>query len=341
MDREPGVGVDVGTAFLVRAQKEGQEIKFKKERDAFFAMEASDTTKNVLEMTGAPTIEDVASNQIYVVGEDALKMATMINGELRRPLKGGVISNKEPEAIKILQALLESLVGKAKTEGESLHYTVPAAPVNADFEITYHENILNSIFKNLGYTPKSINEALCIVYSQLADKRLTGISCSFGSGMSNVCLAMMGIPAVTFSIVGGGDYIDSNTSKAVVGKRISQITSRKEKGINIVSPDPSDQIEVALSIYYKSLIKNVVRGFAAAVSNAEKIPDFQEPVTIAVAGGTSLAGGFMDVLKEEFAAVKLPFEIDEFRHAKDPLFAVSDGALKASLIEERKKQNKK
>lgn len=340
MARELGVGVDVGTAFLVRAQMEGQEVKFKKERDAFFAMEASDTTKSVLEMTGAPTIEDPSSNQIYVVGEDALKMATMINGELRRPLRGGVISNKEPEAIKILQALLESLVGKAQTEGEILHYTIPAAPVNADFDIVYHESILNSIFENMGYSPKSINEARCIVYSQLVDKRLTGVAMSFGSGMSNVCLAIMGMPAVTFSIVGGGDSIDQGAQKAVVGKRLSQITARKEKGINILNPDPKDTTEVALSIYYKSLIKNVVKGFAAAVNSADKIPEFQEPVTIAVAGGTSLAGGFMDVLKEEFSNVKLPFEIGEFKHAKDPLFAVSDGALKASLIEERKKLKK-
>lgn len=336
-DKQLGVGVDVGTAFLVKAALDGNEVKFKKERDAFFSMEISDTTKNVLEMTNVPFIEDPETNQIYVVGEEALKLGTMIDGTLRRPLKGGVISNKEREAIKILQSLIESLVGKAKQEGETLHYTVPAAPINADFDIVYHESVLNSIFTNLGYNPKPINEALCIVYSQLVSKRLTGATLSFGSGMSNVCLSMMGIPAVTFSIVGGGDSIDQGAQKAVVGKRLTQITSRKEKGINIVNPDPKDDVEVALSIYYKSLIKNVVKGFANAVNTAEKVPTFQEPITVVVAGGTSLAGGFMEVLKEEFNLVKLPFEIGEIVHAKDPLYAVADGALKASLIEEKKK----
>lgn len=336
-EEQLGVGVDVGTAFLVKAHLEGKEVKFKKERDAFFSMEISDTTKNVLEMTNVPFIEDPELKQIYVVGEEALKLGTMIDGQLRRPLKGGVISNKEREAIKILQTLIESLVGKAKVQGETLHYTVPAAPVNADFDIVYHESVLNTIFTNLGYSPKPINEALCIVYSQLVAKRLTGISISCGAGMSNVCLSMMGIPAVTFSIVGGGDSVDQGAQKAVVGKRLSQITSRKEKGINIVAPNPKDDVEVALSIYYKSLIKNIVRGFANAVNSAEKVPNFQDPITIVVAGGTSLAGGFMEVLKEEFDSVKLPFEIDEIVHAKDPLYAVADGALKASLIEEKKK----
>jgi actin-like ATPase involved in cell morphogenesis len=336
-ERTPGVGVDVGTAFLVRATDTQGEIKFRKERDAFFSMEASDATRNVLELTGAAFIEDESEDQLYVIGEQALQMATMIQGELRRPLSGGVISNKEREAIKILDTLISTLVGPASVEGETLHYTVPANPANADFDIVYHENILNSIFNKLGYDPKPINEALCIAYSQLIKDKLTGITISMGSGMTNFCLTFLGMPAVQFSIVGGGDSIDRGATKAVVGRRQSQVTARKEKGINILTPDPSDDIEVALSIYYKNLIEQVVKGFAHAVKTAEKVPNFPEAVPVVIAGGTSLAGGCIEYFENQLRAQKLPFEIGEVRHAPDALYTVADGALKASLIEERKK----
>lgn len=156
--------------------------------------------------------------------------------------------------------------------------------------------------------------------------------------MSNVCLSVMGIPAVTFSIVGGGDSIDRGASKSVVGYSVPKVVARKEKGINILSPNPTDDVEVALSIYYKNLINNVIKGFFSAVTKAEKVPAFDKPIEVVVAGGTSLAGGFLEYFNQQLTTFDFPFEISQCRLAKDPILAVSHGALKAALIKEKKKQ---
>jgi len=334
--RSSGVGLDVGTAFLVKAEQVNNEVVYTKERDAFFSLDASDETLGVLDMIGASYIKD--DKLLYVVGEEALRIATMMTGNLQRPLRNGVISNQEREAIPILREIIKGLVGPAQYDGECISYTVPAAPVNADFDIVYHENIINMILTDLGYDPQSVNEAQCVVFSELANEKFTGIAISCGAGMSNVSLSMMGIPAVTFAIVGGGDWVDQNAAKAITGYTVPKVTARKEKGINILSPSQTDDVEIALSIYYKSLIDNIVKGFHNAVVNAEKIPTFMDPISIVVAGGTSLAGGFTDYLKTVIAKYDFPFEIKEVRHAQNALYTVSDGALRAALIRERKKR---
>ena len=44
-----------------------------------------------------------------------------------------------------------------------------------DNDTVYHEGIVSSIIKKLGYTPHPMNEAHAIVYSELAEHDFTGI----------------------------------------------------------------------------------------------------------------------------------------------------------------------
>ena len=55
------------------------------------------------------------------------------------------------------------------------------------------------MLEDLGYDVRAINEGLAVVLAELVANDFTGVGISFGGGMCNVCLAYLGLPAVTFS----------------------------------------------------------------------------------------------------------------------------------------------
>ena len=91
-----------------------------------------------------------------------------------------------------------------------------------------------------------MNEARAICYSELTDEGFTGLSISFGAGMSNASLTYFGKPTVEFSVSKGGDWIDSNSAMAI-GERAAKMTALKEKGIDILKPQ--DRHEESLAIF--------------------------------------------------------------------------------------------
>ena len=110
--------IDIGTSFIVGAEiKDGKEV-FTSERDAFFSMPKEDFAEEMLHDAGAKYL--LKGDQIYVVGEDALKYC-MITGKqesYRRPMKKGVLNPGEEEAVPLLEKLIEGIVGKPAFPGE-------------------------------------------------------------------------------------------------------------------------------------------------------------------------------------------------------------------------------
>ncbi|MEK6949440.1 MAG: hypothetical protein AABX34_04410, partial [Nanoarchaeota archaeon] len=167
-----GKGLDIGTAFLVGAEKEGNEIVFRTQRNAFFEVEKNDFTKNMLDNSKVKYI--IKEDKLYVVGDEALEFANIFNKETRRPLSSGVISPKEKEALPMVELIIKTVLENPSCEGEVVYYSVPGEPIDANFNIIYHERILNGFLKKIGYTPKPINEGYAIVLSELANNGFTG-----------------------------------------------------------------------------------------------------------------------------------------------------------------------
>jgi len=63
----------------------------------------------------------------------------------------------------------------------------------------------------------------------------------------------------------------------------------------------------------------------------KKLPNVMMELPIVIAGGTSLIEGFTERLKE-LTSTDFPVPISEIRHAKEPLFAVSNGLYQAAKI---------
>jgi len=103
-----GKGLDIGTAFLVCAEKVGNDVVFRSERNAFFEIEKNDFTKNMLDSSKVKYI--IREDKLYVVGDEALEFANIFNKETRRPLSNGVISPKEKEALPMVELLIKTLL---------------------------------------------------------------------------------------------------------------------------------------------------------------------------------------------------------------------------------------
>ena len=181
----------------------------------------------------------------------------------------------------------------------------PASSIDADNDTVYHEGIVSSVVKKLGYTPHSMNEAHAIVYSELAEHDFTGIGVSCGGGMFNVCVAYKTIPAVKFSVVRGGDWIDQHVSR-VMGISRTRAAAIKEGDVNLMAPRSRE--EEAVVLYYRNLISYVLQNLKQRFQLARDVPQFEDPVEVVVAGGTSLVGGFVEVFAEELQKVDFPLQ---------------------------------
>jgi len=326
-------GLDVGTAFLYSAQKSGSEVVFKKERNAFFDLEHSNFTEDILKKSNVKYA--LKGNRLYIVGEDAIKFANVFSKNTRRPFKNGVISPQEEDALPVIELLIKSIVGTPRSKEELIYYSIPGPPIDANFDIIYHQNIIKRFLENWGYKAKPINEGLAVIFSELSKENFTGIGISLGGGMANVCFAVMAVPVFTFSIARAGDWIDEQVAR-VTNETVSKITAIKEANLNLnLAKNSSDKIEQALYIYYNHLIEYILEQIKNELEKNPK-PKLDKPVPIVLSGGTASPKGVLPMFKAGLQKTKLPLEIGEVKLAPHPLFSVAKGALIAGIAERKK-----
>ncbi len=324
-----GKGLDIGTANIVAAtQNEDGEINIRLERNAFLDIQADVYSKSMLTKLQVPYV--VHSDRLIVIGEAAFELANIFARETRRPMKDGLISPSEVDALPMIRLIIEKCLGKPRKKGETVFFCVPAESVDKDNNVVYHRGLFEGMLRKMDYTPHAIMEGHCVVFSELADKDFTGIGLSFGGGMANACVAYKTIPALTFSVARGGDWIDKNVAE-VLGIQRSRATMIKERGVNLASPKGRE--EEAINIYYRNLISYVLQNIKTRFeSDIRNMPTFPEPIDVVCAGGTSLVGGFVDVFRDELKKMKFPIPIANVRMAEEPLNAVSKGALVAAVL---------
>ena len=332
------VGVDIGTGFISCAEQEGNSKKFRKVRDAFFKLNpskflegsANDFGETMLKNAGAHYVK--VDGTMYVLGDDAFKFANLFHQECLRPMSQGVLNPKYPVSNLMVGELVKAVAGPPKAKDDILYYCVPAEPIDADFDVEYHKQILHSVFSDLGY--KNINvmtEGLAVIYSELADTQYTGIGMSFGAGMCNIVYSFMGMPVFAFSLSRGGDWIDSHAAKHT-DETSNVITAIKEKA-DFSLYDSTNGVQKAISIYYESLLSYVVEKFKYLYEKTPKkqLPNVTMEMPIVVAGGTSMVLGFVERLRE-LTKEGFPVPISEIKHAEEPLFAVSNGLYEAAHL---------
>ncbi len=332
-----GVGLDIGTSFLVTGKfgNDGK-VNFKTFRDCFLELEPKTDINRKFIQKGlddrkAPYVE--RDGKFFVLGEEAFLMANERHVNTRRPMHRGVLSPKEKEAMPILREIIKRLVGNPRSENERLVFSVPGKPIDAEFDQLFHQDVLRSFIKSLGYDAQPMNEGEALGYSELLEEGLTGITISCGAGMMNVAVLSAGDPVVTFSTSKSGDWVDKQA--AIATNLTHSIVQQEKEGaeLDLMSPDPDNQVHQAIAIYYGNLIVYTLEQIAYDLARSPSLPKFKDPVPLIVAGGTSLPKGFVQKFEQALNAVDMPVNIREVRQASDPLHAVANGLTLAASME--------
>jgi hypothetical protein len=318
-----GVGLDIGTMNLVAARIVEGATKTGRMRNAF--IDLPKTAKKVLTLSQAPCVYQ--EDEIFVLGDHALDLASVFGREARRPLAGGLIAAGELKALDVLQYMITSLLKVPAVPNEHCFYSVPAAPIdNTSRDVIYHKQVFAKIIAKCGFNPTASNEAMAIVYSEAAKENFSALAFSFGAGMTNIALGYSAVETMAFSVERGGDWIDGGAARSL-GTTASRICALKEEGINLA--DPKTREQEAIVFYYRELIEYALNWASMEFKRRGLGTTVTKPLPIIVSGGTSTATGFIDLFNAVLAKQRkrLGLEIQEVRAAKEPFDAVARGLL--------------
>ena len=154
---------------------------FRSERNAFVSVDQTDFTESMLAMSGMEYVK--RGDDIFIVGNAAMEFANVSYQNVRRPLRNGLISPSESEALPMIDMIISRITHASRQSGELLYYSMPGEPLDTEVNLGYHKKSLQSMIRKLGYNARPINEGLAVVFAELGgDERFTGIGMSFGGG---------------------------------------------------------------------------------------------------------------------------------------------------------------
>lgn len=323
------VGLDIGTSRIVMAGGPNGH-KAVTQLNAFVGVPYSKMTEAILQQN--KMVYHKNGKELFVFGNDSERFASFFNAVPRRPMQYGVLNPQEPMGQQIIQAIIESMLPKAR-KNELLSFSVPGKGDGADTNLVYHEAILRNLAQSLGYEAKAVNEGLAVVFAELQNENFTGIGISCGGGMCNVCVAFLSVPMLTFSIPMGGDYIDSSVA-SVVDEPVTRVRLIKEESLDL-SRQPKDKITSALHIYYEEVINTLVSKLREEFENSRQLPKLDRAIPIVLSGGTAKPKGFLQKFESVVKSSEFPIQISDIRMASDPLTATARGCYIAAMSEVR------
>ena len=327
-DKRFALGLDIGTSRVCLARRSGEEFQYDTQLNAFVSIPYSKITENVLQKENVP--HSINGSEIVVHGNESDRFADLLNVETRRTMNKGLLNPTEPASLDMLRKIVESLVSPVKDRGK-LCFTVPAAPLGAEENLTYHEATLRQVLGDLGFQVMSINEGLAVVYSELESSNYTGIGISCGGGLCNVCVSYLSVPVLSFSVPRAGDYIDFNTA-VITGERANRVRMAKEDSFHF-NGFFADKLQQVLSVYYDEMIQSLVQGMKQGFANSRTLFKSNRPLPIVLSGGTALPAGFLGRFEKMLLEAELPISTNDIRMAADPLHASAKGALVAALAD--------
>jgi len=318
-----GIGLDLGTSYIVAAHEVSGRIVFtKSERNAFLSVRCDKATQNLLRELRMKYVS--VGGNMYILGHPALDLSNIFNREAQRPMSRGILNPSEVESIPMIKMLVKNILWGPREEGEVCCFSVPSPPIDRDQDTIYHRSVFESILRSFGFEPVIIEEGYAVVFSELGYQDFTGIGISCGGGMVNICAAFKSVPAISFSISRGGDWIDKSAA-SVLGIPSSRVTAIKEQGMSLNKTFGREQ--EAIAIYYRNFIQYFLKNMAEVFGKGAGAPRFKEPVDIVLAGGSTMVGDFLDVVKEELKSVDLGFPVGNVKIAAEPFTSVSRGCL--------------
>jgi hypothetical protein len=323
------LGLDVGTSRIVvaRSADKTHPSQYDSQLNAFITMPYSKLAESLLEREGV--FHEVSGGELVVTGNDAQKFAEVFHVETRRPMFRGVLNPHEPHSLAVMRSIIGRLLGKAGVAGRKVFFSVPAPCLEGDPAIAYHEASIRQILKQLGFDGQAIQEGLAVVFGEMSSSNYTGIGISCGSGLCNVCLAVLSVPVISFAVPKAGDFIDAQAA-AVTGELATRIRVQKESNF-AVNGLTADLVQNALNVYYDDVILTLANALRSTISSTQRLPKLDQSVPIVLSGGTAIPRGFLKRFTTALRAEDFPIKISEIRVSEDPLHSTARGALMAAL----------
>jgi hypothetical protein len=321
------IGLDVGTSRIVVARSVDKNYQYDMQLNAFLTLPYSKLAEGLLQRENV--FHEVRDSEIVVAGNDAQKFAEVFHVETRRPMQNGVLNPQEPHGMAVLRQILGKLLGKANKEGQKVFFSVPSRTAAGEETVAYHEASVRQALEELGYEGKAIEEGLAVVFGELASANFTGLGISCGSGLCNVCLAVLSVPVMTFSVPKAGDFIDAQAS-AVTGELATRLRVEKEQNFRLNGMN-GNRVHNALTVYYDQMITNLVQTLRSHLCAAQRLPKLDQSIPLVLAGGTAMPKGFLEHFSKALKANELPIRLSEVRISSDPLNSTARGALMAAL----------
>ena len=321
------LGLDVGTSRIVVARNGERKYQYDAELNAFITLPHSKLAESLLQRENV--FHEVQGSELVVAGNDAQKFAEVFHAETRRPMKGGVLNPMEPHSLAVVRRIITKLVGKAVVEGQKVFFSVPAETADGDGGIAYHRASIRQILSELSYDATPIEEGLAVVFGELGACNYTGIGVSCGSGLCNVCLAVLSVPVISFSVPKAGDYIDAKAAM-VTGELATRLRIQKEQVFQLNGLN-GDRVHNALNVYYHEVIANLVEALRGHISATQRLPKLDQAVPLVVSGGTAMPKGFLEEFGRALRTSDFPVPLSEIRMSADALNSTARGALMAAL----------
>jgi hypothetical protein len=321
------IGLDVGTSRIVVARAAGKKYIYESQLNAFFTLPYSRLAESLLERENV--YHQVQKDEIVVAGNDAEKFAEVFHAETRRPMKEGILNPQEPHAIAVVQSLIGKLLGKAAVPCQKVFFSVPAPVGGNEGGIRHHRQSIHQTLSDMSYEPTAVEEGLAVVFGELSASNFSGIGISCGSGLCNVCLAVLSVPVLSFSIPKAGDFIDAQAA-LVTGDLATHMRVQKELGFRLTGLN-GNRINNALTVYYDQVIENLVKSLRDHISSEPRLPRMTQPIPLVLAGGTVVPQGFFERFKAALQGNELPVKLSEVRISAEPLSSTARGLLMAAL----------
>ena len=321
------LGLDVGTSRIVVARIGDKKPDCESQLNAFLTLPYSKLTESLLQRENV--FHEVRDTEIVVAGNDAQKFAEVFHVELRRPMLNGVLNPQEPHSLGVVRMIIGKLAGKAARHGQKVFFSVPAPGPSGESGIHYHQASIRQILADLGYQATPIEEGLAVVFGELGGSNYTGIGISCGSGLNNVCLAVLSLPVISFSVPKAGDFIDTEAS-LVTGELATRLRILKEQSFRL-NGLTGDRVQNALNVYYQETIEHLAGSLRAHISSSQRLPKLEHSIPLVLSGGTAMPEGFTERFNEVLRAEEFPVRLSEVRLSPDPLNSTARGALMAAL----------
>jgi hypothetical protein len=321
------MGLDVGTSRIVVARVAEPEYTYESQLNAFLTLPYSKLAQSLLQRE--EVFHEVRGNEILVMGDDAAKFAEVFHVETRRPMKNGTLNAQEPHSLEVVQRIVARVLGRPAQAQQKVLFSVPAPLVDGEIGIPYHESSIQASLRELGYDASPIAEGLAVVFGELGQSNFTGIGVSCGSGLCNVCLAVLSVPVMSFSVGKAGDFIDAQAAM-VTGEVATRMRIYKEERFRL-NGFSGDRVQNALNVYYREMIGNLVRGVREQISASQRLPKIDQAIPLVLSGGSSMPAGFVEAFTAALREGEMPVKLSEVRVSADPLHSTARGALMAAL----------